>query len=90
MVMELARMKTECPNCQIHGAPSCKIHGTKAEPLWKKVLEEISYEDLREMLANLPLTWYPDLLSTMVKAARDHQVFRVGRIPQFIKKVLDE
>jgi len=42
------------------------------------------YEGLRDGLRNLPMTWYPDLIATMVRAAYRKGVFKEGGASQFI------
>lgn len=50
-------------------------------------LENVSYEDLRRSLENLPETWYPDLIRAMVQAAIRKGVFEEGGASQFVARV---
>lgn len=39
-------------------------------------LESANFEQLAECLKHLPVTWYPQLLLTLVQASLDRQVFK--------------
>lgn len=53
----------------------------------KDVLANISYEDLRKSLGELPVTWYPDLIRAMVQAAIKKGVFLKGGATRFVAQV---
>lgn len=38
-------------------------------------IEDLNYEQLREALSKLPMTWYPDLIRAMIEAAMDKGAF---------------
>jgi hypothetical protein len=44
-----------------------------------------NYEELREGLVELPMTWYPNLIEAMVMAAYEKEVFKAGKASEFIK-----
>ena len=46
-----------------------------------------SYEELRKELQNLPTTWYPVLIETMVKASYEKKVWVASGASTFIKAV---
>lgn len=43
-----------------------------------------NYEDLRGFLERLPMTWYPDLIRTMVTTAYKKNVFKPGGASYFV------
>ncbi len=50
-------------------------------------LDNLTYTELREGLAKLPATWYPDLIRAMVEAAIEKKVFLPGGASVFISQV---
>jgi hypothetical protein len=53
-------------------------------------VNQLSYEQLRAYLRDLPMTWYPDLLRSMVEAAYEKKVFKPGQAGKFIDDVLGD
>lgn len=45
------------------------------------------YEELDAYLKEMPMTWYPALIKTMIEAAHAKKVFRVGRAHHFVKAI---
>lgn len=45
------------------------------------------YTVLKQSLTQLPVTWYPDLLKTLVEAALDHRVFVDGGATRFVAEI---
>ena len=45
------------------------------------------FSDLRDLLMDIPMTWYPALIKTMIKQAYLKKVFVKGGASQFIKNV---
>jgi len=43
-----------------------------------------NYEELREYLGGLPRTWYPDLLRAMVESIIKKEIFKPGKIQEFV------
>lgn len=58
---------------------------TKEE--FQKVLNVSEYEDLVSFLADLPETWYPDLLIRVVEAAYKKEVFLLGGASRLIQRI---
>ncbi len=48
---------------------------------------ELDYEEIVELLSNLPMTWYPALLGIMVAEAYDHNVFQPGGASRIVRKI---
>lgn len=48
------------------------------------------YDDLRDSLQKLPMTWYPALIKTMIEAAYHKKVFIKGGASNFVKKIEKE
>lgn len=61
-----------------------KIHGPEFEV---RIAEASDYTVLVDQLKTLPSTWYPGILSEVVKAACDKKVFVPGGAAEFVKKV---
>jgi len=49
------------------------------------VLRADNYEELREGLRYLPLTWYPDLIRVLVETSVEKDVFRPGEIAGYVQ-----
>jgi hypothetical protein len=47
----------------------------------------MSYSDLETRLRDLPMTWYPALIKTMVEAAISKGVFLPGGATEFVRKI---
>jgi hypothetical protein len=52
--------------------------------------KEPSYTEIRDSLKNLPITWYPALLCTIVEEACKAGVFKPGGAALLAKKVETE
>lgn len=46
-----------------------------------------SYEEIKDELENLPVSWYPALLAVMVESAIKKKVFREGSVTKFVEEV---
>ncbi len=46
-----------------------------------------NYAELREKLSDLPATWYPDLIRTMIEAAIAKKVFKPGGATIFVAQM---
>ena len=53
-------------------------------------LEDLSYEEIEQLIRDLPMTWIPALLQLMVETAIKKGVFIKGRINVFVKQVEDK
>ena len=53
-------------------------------------MEYEDYEDLSEGLRNLPMTWYPALILTMVKAAYKKNVFQPNQASTLIRHAVED
>jgi hypothetical protein len=49
-----------------------------------------SFEELNACLKNLPVTWYPVLIKTMVNTAYEKNVFKPNMASVFIKQNCEE
>jgi len=49
-----------------------------------------NFEDIVKELEEIPLTWIPVLLSTLVKTAIKKKVFQYKRISVFVKNIEDK
>lgn len=45
------------------------------------------YADLRDGLMDLPMTWYPALIITMIKSAYIKKVFKKGGASEFVRTI---
>ncbi len=50
----------------------------------------LQYKELEHELRELPMTWYPAILSAVVEAAHAHKTFKPGQIHIFVKGVEDK
>ncbi len=48
-----------------------------------------SYAEVVLSISNLPITWYPGVLSKIVKECLKRGVFKVGMISDFVKRIED-
>ena len=47
------------------------------------------YSDLKNGLKKLPVSWYPDLIGTMIRAVYKKKIFLPGKMSEFIR-ILEE
>lgn len=50
-------------------------------------LANISYRDLEQLLRELPATWYPALLVALIEGAYTRNVWRPGKVQQFVANI---
>ena len=60
------------------------------EPERKPILHATDYTELREGLQKLPMTWYPDLILSMVTTAYEKKVFQPNGASRLVRKLEDE
>jgi hypothetical protein len=51
--------------------------------------ENDDFEQIEKCLKNLPLTWYPALLITIVEQCIERNIFQKGQIAPLVKKLED-
>ena len=52
-------------------------------------IQDLTFKDLEELLADLPMTWYPTLIAVMVKTAITRKVFKLNHAHIYVKQVED-
>lgn len=55
------------------------------KPVTNKEIE--SFEELNDKLKNLPETWYPQLIKTLVRASQEKGVWKDGGCAKFIGRI---
>ena len=52
-----------------------------------KTLDNLTYNELRQELKELPMTWYPDLITAMIEASYEKKVFIKGKASTFVRNI---
>lgn len=52
-----------------------------------KMLKDLSYAEIKALISDLPLTWYPDLLKTLVETSIAKGCWLPGGATAFVGKI---
>lgn len=72
----------------VFGSKTEPKHYVEQEPVKETLAQKTDrYDALLKQIEEMPTTWYPAILKAVVETAKAKQVFKPGRISEFVRGI---